>query len=194
MLTEKEIQINREYFNELALQTILRKGNAEFLSWLSDTDFFHAPASSKYHGNYDGGLCEHSLAVYRNLRNMIDKLDPYFASDESIALVSLYHDACKINLYEKYLRYVKNDKTGEWEQVECYKIFDPMSFGAHGAKSMYMVMHFMNLSVTEATAILHHMGAWDKSDYTNPGNVYEWNRLAWYLHLADEAATYGDKK
>lgn len=48
----------------------------------------------------------------------------------------------------------------------------------------------MSLSPEEASAINCHMGQWDATTYSNPTSVFERNKLAWLLHVADEAADF----
>lgn len=186
---------NKSIFISEAEELIHREGISALLNWLESTDFFVAPASTRFHGNYEGGLCEHSLNVYSR---MFDLPNFYWPShekvvNESAAIVSLFHDICKANTYKASTRNVKNLDTGLWETLPCYAVDEKLPFGAHGAKSMFIVQTFMSLKPDEATAILHHMGAWDNSTYNKPADVYNWNRLAWLLHVADEAATYVDK-
>lgn len=186
---------NKSIFISEAEELIHREGISALLNWLESTDFFVAPASTRFHGNYEGGLCEHSLAVYSR---MFDLLNFYWPShekvvNESAAIVSLFHDLCKVNMYATSSRNVKDPDTGIWRAEPCYTVDERLPFGAHGAKSMFIVMNFMELKPDEASAIIHHMGAWDNSTYNRPADVYNWNRLAWLLHVADEAATYLDK-
>ena len=182
----------KEEFLNIAKREICRDGIDSLLSWLEGTDFFTAPASGRYHGAFEGGLAMHSLNVYRRLRDL-DKWYEGSDSQESIAIVALFHDLCKIGCYKVSSRNVKNDKTGQWEKVPFYKFEEDFPFGGHGSKSVYLVQHFMGLGPEEAAAINCHMGPWDRQDYGKPGEVFEHNRLAWLLHVADEAATYIDK-
>ena len=132
----------------------------------------------------------HSLNVYHALH------DTFFTegdSEETFAICALLHDLCKANYYQVGTRNVKNDATGQWEKVPFYKFEEDFPFGGHGSKSVYLVQHFMMLAPEEAAAINSHMGPWDRQDYGKPGDVYEHNRLARLLHVADEAATYIDK-
>lgn len=180
-------------FETEALTAIHRPGIKELLDWLATTDFYSAPCSGRYHGSYSGALVEHSLNVYTQFWNIAPRYG-YDASNptllEESAIVCLFHDLCKVNFYEPYIRNVKNPDTGVWEQVEEYRPKGHTTLASHGACSCYRVMQFMKLTETEFAAILHHMGAWDKSQYSNPGEVYANNKLAWLLHVADEAATY----
>ena len=111
-----------------------------------------------------------------------------------MAIVSLFHDICKIDTYKVDYRNVKDVETGKWKREPYYRQQDDSCFGAHGAKSVFLINCFMKLSQEETIAILHHMGAWDKSTYSDPGKAYEKYPLAWLLHVADEAATYISKK
>jgi hypothetical protein len=110
-------------------------------------------------------------------------------SNESIAIVSLFHDFCKIGVYKTEMRWRK-DENNQWEQYATWKFDEDFAYGGHGSKSVYLVQSFLQLSPDEAAAINCHMGAWDSTTYSNPSPVFERNKLAWLLHVADEAATY----
>lgn len=190
------IDERKSIFFDICERQIHRKGITDLLSWLENTDFFIAPASTRFHGAEEGGLCKHSLQVYTRMLDLLGFYIPSYNHSqlETAAIISMFHDICKVNMYKRSTRNVKNLDTGLWETVPCYTVDErPMSFGSHGAKSMYLVQNFMQLKPEEASAILHHMGAWDNSQYNNCGSVYDWNKFAWLLHVADEAATYLDK-
>lgn len=183
----------KEEFLNIAKRDIHRDGINDLLCWLDGTDFFTAPASSRYHGACPSGLVMHSLNVYRHLVLLVEVYGEEWMTNESLAIVALFHDLCKVGCYKVSTRNVKNDQTGQWEKVPFYKFEEDFPFGGHGSKSMYLVQHFMMLDPEEAAAINCHMGPWDRQDYGKPGDVYENNRLAWLLHVADEAATFIDK-
>ena len=177
-------------FTRIATENIHRNGLTDLMAWLETTDFYFAPASTKHHGAFESGLVMHSLNVYSNLK----KLCTYFGADysnESIAIVSLFHDLCKVGVYKVSMRWRK-DANDKWEQYATYKFEEDFAYGGHGSKSVFLVQNFIKLSPIEASAINCHMGAWDSSNYSNPSSVYERNSLAWLLHVADEAATYFD--
>lgn len=176
-------------FEQAVRANIKREGAEDLLRWLEFTDFYTAPASTRYHGAHEGGLVEHSLDVFAHLNSLNAKLECNF-EPEPLAVVSLFHDLCKVNLYTVSLRNSKNEKTGMWEKVPYYTHDEKFVYGGHGSKSVFLAQSFMKLSGEEAAAINNHMGAWDRSEYANPGAVYERNLLAWLLHVADEAATY----
>lgn len=187
------IDNNKFVFETEARTAIKRPGLENLLDWLATTDFYSAPCSGRYHGSYPGALVEHSLNVYSQFWNIAPCYGYGTANPaqlEESAIVCLFHDLCKVNFYESYYRNVKNPDTGIWEQVEEYRAKGATALASHGACSCFRVMQFVKLTESEFGAILHHMGAWDKSTYSNPGEVYANNKLAWILHVADEAATY----
>lgn len=182
----------KEEFIKVAKDYIKRGGINELLDWLEHTDFFTAPASTKYHGAFEGGLVLHSLNVFVQLRNLRRWYDCK-ASDESVAIVALLHDLCKVGCYKVELRWRK-DANDKWEQYPTYKFDEDFAYGGHGAKSVFLIQSFMRLTPDEAAAINCHMGQWDATTYSNPTEVYCRNKLAWLLHVADEAADFLDEK
>lgn len=196
MFIEEVKMLNNDkfIFETEARTAIKRKGLEELLTFLHMSDFFTAPASAKYHGAVENGLVKHSLAVFDNFW----KLAPIYGynhtpeNDESAAIVCLFHDICKADFYKLAYKNVKDDETGKWTKAPYYTIDEKMPFGGHGAKSLYIVSKYIKLYDDEAMAIYHHMGAWDKSNYSDPGKAYSYSLLAWLLHVADEAATYID--
>lgn len=193
MLTESE-RIDLETRVICALSGCNRDGMDKLIIWLQrETDFFTAPASTRFHGAYRGGLLEHSYTVMKRLRELCNIYANVAYTPQQIAICGLLHDLCKINMYKESYRNVKNLETGKWEQVPSYAIEEEKPFGGHGSKSVFLINQFIKLSWEEASAINCHMGAWDNSTYSNPSKVYEENYLAWLLHVADECATYIDK-
>lgn len=184
----------KEEFIETYKKYIQRDGSQEFLDYLCSTksDFFTAPASTRFHGNYPGGLVDHSLHVFSCLkdylsRNRVKDVYGMEYSDESIAIVSLLHDVCKINVYKESVRNKKVN--GEWVQVPFYEFEDKMPYG-HGEKSVYMITPFMKLSREEAFAIRYHMGFSNDDPAKNVGYTFEHFPLAFALSTADMEATY----
>lgn len=178
----------KKAFEQIAKTNINRDGLWDLLSWLQDTDFYTAPASTRFHGAHEGGLVQHSLNVYSQLK----KLCAFYecdVSEESIAIVSLFHDLCKVGMYKVEMRWRK-DKNNQWEQYPTYKFEEDFAYGGHGSKSVFLVQTFIQLTPEEASAINCHMGQWDASTYSNPAPVFERNMLAWLLHVADEAASF----
>ena len=156
------------------------------------SDFFDAPASARYHGNYDGGLVEHSLNVYDCLKDYLERTRVKTTyglnyNDESIAIVALLHDLCKINCYKKGTRNVKEN--GQWKQVPTFEYNDTLPYG-HGEKSVYMISGYMRLTREEAFAIRYHMGFSGSEDARNVVAAFEMFPLAFALSTADMEATY----
>lgn len=185
----------QEQFITLYINTIKRQGASDLLEWLKKSDFFTAPASTKYHLACKGGLVQHSMNVYFELQKQADLLCKGEYSEETLAIVALLHDICKVNFYKESTRNVKNEVTGQWEKVPCYTVDEKYKFGGHGSKSVYLIMLFMKLTPEEATAINCHMGAYDRpsGDYTISG-AFENNKLALMLSVADQYASFIDER
>ncbi len=187
---------NREKFLDIYSTYIKREGAQELLTWLTGTnsDFFTAPASTRYHSAYEGGLLEHSINVYECLRDYLarNKVRDEFGlsySDETIAIVSLLHDLCKVNVYRVSTRNVKDPVTGQWKPMPYYEFDDNLPYG-HGEKSVYVISGFMRLTREEAFAIRYHMGFSNEDDARNVGKAFELFPLALALSIADTEATY----
>ena len=189
----------KEEFIKIYKENIHREGALQFLDYLesSNSDFFTAPASTRFHGDYSGGLVEHSLNVYYCLkdylnRNRVKEEYGLNYTDETIALVSLLHDVCKINVYKTSTRNKKIN--GEWQQVPFYEFDDQIPYG-QGEKSVYMITPFIKLTREEAFAIRYHMGFSGSDPVNNVGKSFEMFPLAFALSTADMEATYFcDKK
>lgn len=187
----------REQFLAIARNEIKRPGIENLLKHLEGTDFFEAPASTKYHGCYEGGLVQHCIDVYNALHDELAFIygDNYLAmySEESIAIVSLFHDLCKVGRYAAGTRNVKDPVTKQWHEEPTYFYNQEAFEMGHGAASVFMVQKFIDLEDFEAQAIFWHMGAYDISNYMSLnglGSAYERNTLAFALHRADMMATY----
>lgn len=185
---------NKERFIEIYKKYIKRQGSDKLLDFLlsKNSDFFEAPASTRFHGSYEGGLLEHSLNVYDCLkdylnRNRVKEVYGLSYTEESIAIVALLHDLCKVNCYKKGTRNVKEN--GQWMQVPTYEYNDSLPYG-HGEKSVYMISGYMKLTREEAFAIRYHMGFAGNEETRNVGAAFEMFPLAFALSTADMEATY----
>ncbi|MFV0275184.1 MAG: HD domain-containing protein [Bacilli bacterium] len=178
--------MKEKYIN--LLKSTKRENIESLISYLeNETDFFKAPASSRFHGNYEGGLLEHSLNVYTRL-SLLNKIEEKKLSEESIIISSLLHDICKVNMYVVELRNTKNE-CGEWIKVPFFKAFDKSPYG-HGEKSVREIEKFIKISEEEAYAIRWHMGAFEGERFYNLiDSVYTSNLLALLLHHADVYAS-----
>jgi hypothetical protein len=185
---------NKERFIEIYRRDIKREGADALLSYLmSDScDFFRAPASTRFHGSYEGGLLEHSLNVYDCLcdymaRKRVKDVYGIEYSAESIAIAALLHDLCKINFYVESTRNVKEN--GVWKSVPYYTIDDRLPYG-HGEKSVYIASGYMRLTRDEAFAIRYHMGFSGPEDVNAVSSAFEMFPLAFALNVADSEAAY----
>ena len=167
-------ELKQEFIHLLSF--VERDGVQSLLEWLESTDFYTAPASTKYHGAYAGGLLEHSLNVYYRLvrRNTGINID-------TLTIAALLHDVCKIHLYEK-------QDGGGYRHNEQFPI-------GHGEKSVILILRHMQLTDEEITAISWHMGAFDSRAGAGRSLSSAWEKcpLALHLHLADMEATWFDE-
>lgn len=188
----------KDKFIEIFTKNVTRNGGYKLLDWLLGTDFFTAPASTKYHLAEEGGLCKHSVHVYERLKKLYS--DEFCNGGElsaeqleTVTIVGLLHDLCKVGFYEVEMRNKKID--GKWEQVPTYVCNDKFPFG-HGEKSVYLAKLYIELSAEEAMAIRWHMGFSD-NDFKAGGygvsNAFEKYKLCVMTHIADLEATYLDE-
>lgn len=177
----------KEEFIQIYKDNITREGSAQLLEWLEKTDFFTAPASTRYHCACENGLVMHSVSVYNT---MIEKhFDEETDSAESFAICALLHDLCKAQFYKISSRNVKNEDTGRWEKVPYYSVDDRFPFG-HGEKSVFLIERFMKLKLDEAMAIRWHMGEFGDKNSNTISQAYNMYPLAVKLHLADLESTF----
>lgn len=185
-------------FIEIYNKYIKREGADKLLGWLEKTDFFTAPASTNFHSACKGGLCEHSVKVYKRFLRLLqfeygenwqEKM-----SHESVVICALLHDLCKVDFYKEDVRNVKVD--GVWVQKPYYKVEDTLPYG-HGEKSVYIITGFMKLTREEAMIINWHMGEFDLrikgGSYSLPEVFYRYP-CSLLFHSADVQATYLDEK
>lgn len=179
----------KEKFIEL-LKSTNREGMEELLYFLENSDFYRAPASTKFHGAKEMGLLEHSLKVYELLKFKTEHLPIEMEiKPESIIIIALLHDICKTNFYKIDYRNAKNE-LGVWEKVPYYTIEDTIPYG-HGEKSVMMISEFIKLTNEEKYAIRWHMGFTEpKEVYSTLGAAYTKYPLALLMHEADLEATY----
>lgn len=166
---EKYKNIFKDYFNE----------NIISVTELHDLRFFTAPASTRFHGAYEGGLFDHSLAVTEALAELTDKLGLKWERPESPYIVGMYHDLCKCDLYEYDIetsKYIYNDES----------LLD-----GHGAKSVIIAQKYIRLTDEEIACIRWHMGAYEKDPkmWEYYGRAIEKYPNVLYTHTADMIAS-----
>lgn len=186
---------SKEEFLNIYKQFIKRDGEDKLLDYLlsKSSDFFTAPASARFHGSYKGGLVEHSVNVYYCLkdylsRTRVKELYKMSYDDETLAIVALLHDVCKINCYKQGTRNVK-DEQGSWQTVSTFEYVDMLPYG-HGEKSVYIISGFIRLTREEAFAIRYHMGFSGAENKRNIGDAFRQFPLGFALCTADMEATY----
>ena len=172
--------MKEEFIN--LLKQIHREGMEALIEFLERSDFFEAPASTRFHGCHKGGLLEHSMKVYEILKTKTEDSD-------SVKIIALLHDICKVNYYKTDYRNAKNEQ-GVWEKVPYYTVDDLISYG-HGEKSVMMLSEFIKLTPEERYAIRWHMGFTEPKElYGTIGQAYKKYPIALLMHEADLEATY----
>ena len=172
--------MKEEFIN--LLKQIDREGMDKLIEFLERTDFFEAPASTRFHGCFKGGLLEHSMKVYEILKTKTEDSD-------SVKIIALLHDVCKANFYKVDYRNAKNEQ-GVWEKVPYYTVDDTIPYG-HGEKSVMMISEFIKLTPEERYAIRWHMGFTEPKElYGTIGIAYKKYPIALLTHEADLEATY----
>ena len=178
-------------FIEVYEKYIERQGAREFLEWLKTTDFFSAPASTRFHEDYAGGLAEHSVNVFNELVRLLKAYPEVKVSAETAAIVSLLHDVCKADCYKVEYRNRKNEY-GQWERYPVYIFKEDFCYGGHGSKSVYLIQKFMPLTEEEAVSINCHMGVENGNYAIN--DAFRAYPLAFLLHTADMGSTINFNK
>lgn len=192
MLTKNEIETNfKQYWSLLSKLENKEHDLQGFGEWVKTTDLISAPASTNYHLSCMGGLVQHCLNVYNELKKLVEiyELD---VSHDDIVLCALLHDLSKVDYYETYMRNVK-DELGNWIQKCEYKKSDNRKYiyYDHGSSSAILAMKWFKLSDEVIQAICCHMNGLDTHSFGNDiSEIYSRNSLAVLLHLADMTATY----
>lgn len=178
-----------ENFIEL-LRSTKREGIEDVINFLEKSDFFKAPASTRFHGDYEGGLAEHSMSVYNILKEKVkNSVIPIDTPEESLIIMALLHDICKANFYKVDYRNAKNE-LGVWEKVPYYTVEDTIPYG-HGEKSVMMLTEYIKLTNEEKYAIRWHMGFSEpKENYSTLGLAFKKYPIALLLNEADLESTY----
>lgn len=168
------------------LKATKREGMDNLINWLVNSDFFTAPASTRYHGDYEGGLAEHSFKTMRVYEKLVETFKRNVPKD-SIIIGGLLHDICKVNFYKTETRNRKVD--GKWEQYNAYTIADQEPLG-HGAKSIIIISRYLKLTELESYSIMWHMGRpseyMENCSYNSAIEKYPDCLL---LHLADNMSS-----
>lgn len=196
-------QANIEKF-EAMLTQYNRPGMDKLIEYIRKSDFYTAPASTRFHSCHEGGLLEHSLNVADCLLKKLD--NPVWADilnevgQESIIISALLHDICKSNFYVVELKNKKvysdhgkkSDSNGryDWVTVPSYTVDDKIPYG-HGEKSVMMIEEYIKLKPMERYAIRWHMGFSEpKENWNTLGTAMRKYPLILALHMSDLESTY----
>lgn len=185
-MNNMEIDKMWEIYKQLLLST-KRKGINNLINWLENSDFRVAPASTRYHNCFEGGLLAHSLNVYNEAVRQKDLIGLFNVPMESIIITSLLHDICKVNYYKTEMRNVKVN--GAWVQQPFYMVDDLLPIG-HAEKSIIVAQNFIELSDVEVAMIRGHMGGFVSDNYFNASALFNKYPEALIIHQADMVATY----
>lgn len=194
---------------EAEMSKIQRPGVEKLMNYIRKSDFYKAPASTKYHLSCEGGLLQHSLNVLDAMREMMTKendgqdengnpkIKYHYAvagkfvttiPEESLIIIALLHDICKTYFYTTSWRNSKNEQTGKWEKVPYFTVNDKMPLG-HGAKSAMIIKQYMELTTPEMYAIWWHMGFTDTADTLSLSQAIRQYPIVWATHTADMMAS-----
>lgn len=185
-----DIQIQQEWNTFVSLlQRTKREGVDNIINWLGTTDFKTAPASTKYHNAFRGGLLNHSLNVYNHMYDLNNLLEFFELPEDTVIITSLLHDVCKVDFYEESTRNVKNDQ-GQWIQVPFYTVNEQRAWG-HAQKSVIELQkHGLKLNDVEITMILNHMGFSETDNNNRVSTSFGQCPQSIVLYFADMMATY----
>lgn len=187
MLSNSEIESNYQKFKDLLLSTN-RPNIEKLIAWLDKTDLKVAPASTKFHASYEGGLVKHSLNVYEEICKMTEYIELLKIPADTLIITALLHDLCKVNFYTVDARNIKNKETGQWEQIPYYAVNDIFPIG-HAEKSIIMLLAFIPLNRTEIAMIRNHMG-FSRDETSEVSLLFDKYPESVLLHNADIIATY----
>lgn len=199
-LTEEEQKQARAEWDSLFAR-IKRPGKEKLLRFLQKTDYFTAPASTKFHSSVPGGLMFHSVnmakALLEKKREYVNRGGRYQEMfqkipDESMIIIGLFHDLSKVEYYSVQMRNRKID--GEWQQVPFYMVDDQIPLGK-AEKSVIMLSQFMRLTREEVYAIRWHRAfAEDKANYGVLSEAMRMHPLIIATMEADIEAMYIDER
>ena len=166
----------------------------DFTQWLIDNGFFTAPASTKYHGAYEGGLYDHSSQVYERLQILTDNNGLIWQRPISPFIIGMFHDLCKIDQYKKVAgqRLNGSDILIQGDNLWHYEYNTDTVLKGHGAKSVMLLSQFFPLTEEEVLCIRYHMGAYEKEEWNEFDQaIRKYENVLW-THTADMIASKVD--
>ena len=165
------------------VKTSRRKKLREMVKDL-ESRFFTAPASTRYHNSFTGGLLIHSVTVTEIALRFLREVRPDGISEsekESFTLVGLFHDLGKIGSIDKDL-YLESE-TWQKERGQNYTYNVNLGNLQHQVRSLYLLQKYkIPLTEDEYHSILFHEGA-----FTSWGKDirYKFSEMCWLIHSAD---------
>lgn len=155
LLTNDEKLENKQKYLGL-LKVINTKDLTPFINYLEAIDYFNKPATAVSFNAFEGGLCKYALDLYCELYSMCNAYVPNKYTDEDLLKVALFRDLYRAEMYESFMRNVKNDQTGVWEAVKAFRIKeDRPTFGEIGFSSYMIAKHFFEFTDEQIEAICH---------------------------------------
>lgn len=196
IMTKEELEEQKEMILDL-LRSTERDGIDKLADYLSDsTDFFTAPASTRFHNNFSGGLAQHCLNVYENFKSLLE-IKGVEMSEDSIIICSLLHDLCKCNTYVVETRNRKNEQ-GQWEKYNIWATNKEVDIPLpHASRSIAIIRKFIKLSIKEELTIFYHMGPYGGEDYEYRNMLKAANEKypqTVLFYVADTIASYLDEE
>lgn len=195
IMTKEELEEQKEMILDL-LRSTERDGIDKLADYLSDsTDFFTAPASTRFHNNFSGGLAQHCLNVYENFKSLLE-IKGVEMSEDSIIICALLHDLCKCNTYVVETRNRKNEQ-GQWEKYNIWATNKDVDIPLpHSSRSIAIIRKFIKLSIKEELTIFYHMGPYGGEDYEYRNMLKAANEKypqTVLFYVADTIASYLDE-
>ena len=187
-LSDNEIFNMWNEFKDLLLST-KRTNIEQLIDFLDKSDFKFAPASTRFHHSYRGGLLKHSLEVYHCMKDFASQIEFFELPEDSIIIMSLLHDICKVNMYKTELRNTKNE-AGEWVKVPFYTIDELEPLG-HADKSIMLIYEYgVTLTKIERACIRNHMGFSEQENTNRVSSLFDRCPQALILYWADLQSAY----
>ncbi len=196
IMSKEELEEQKEMILDL-LRSTERDGIDKLADYLSDsTDFFTAPATTRFHNNFRGGLAQHGLNVYENFKSLLE-IKGIEMSEDSIIICALLHDLCKCNTYVVETRNRKNEQ-GQWEKYNIWATNKDVDIPLpHSSRSIAIIRKFIKLSIKEELTIFYHMGPYGGEDYEYRNMLKAANEKypqTVLFYVADTIASYLDEE
>lgn len=188
------------YADEAAFYSPAILENEELAQYLIDNGFFTAPASANHHGNYAGGLFDHSLNVFNRLNTLTKQCGLKWQRQDSPFIVGMFHDLCKIDQYKLVQEPTRCilDPLGCGDPVDIpgkthYEYNNDILLTGHGEKSIILLSKFLTLTDEEILCIRYHMGAYQTDEWSQFDAAIRKYPNVLYTHMADMLASKIDE-